>query len=149
MPALVWECAHGDSPPVVLENDTTVDISPPDDSVDSNMVQITGNGHIRNFGLGPGFWITKRVEFLGNNVTLVDGPNLVLLTGANRSISGPAYGTYRCDSTGVWTEISFNNFGAMSMEDVKAKLQDLEARISQLEKSNALSRSRNSSHRDK
>ena len=134
MPVIPWECAHGDPPPAVLSCAATVDLAPADDSVDTNTVQVTGSGSISSFGPGAGIWITKRVQFPAG-ITLINGANLNLLTGANRVTSHSSYGVYRCDPTGVWTEISFNTaaVGLMMADDVGARLEALESRVGQIE----------------
>src|SRR5262245_21368075 len=63
MPILPWVCAHGEAPPVALACAETVDLSPPDDSVDTNAIFIEGEGDIYSFGTGPGGFINKRVVF--------------------------------------------------------------------------------------
>jgi hypothetical protein len=100
-----------------------VDLAPPDDSVDTNKIIITGNGTISSFGPPPGpqlidpsvdppevvnVGITKQVTFepSGGNIVLQNGTNLILLGAANRTISNKTIGYYCCDPTGIWTELS-------------------------------------------
>ena len=92
-----WNCAHGDSPPVALPVGNTVAISPPDDSVDTNRVVVSGNGYIYSLGPGPtdengNPWpVTKQVVFDPSSssqpIVLVQGAALNLLGGVSRTIA--------------------------------------------------------------
>src|SRR5215831_456305 len=117
-----FTCALGDSPAVSLPCAATVNISPGDDSVDTNRVIITGSGTINSFGTcqggaqgfdGEPCTVTKRIEFLpdaGQTITLHhNSPTLCLLGQADRVISGKSFGEYQVDSTQTyWQEISFS-----------------------------------------
>lgn len=127
-----WQSAQGDSPPANLACAATVTLN----SVDTNNVVITGTGTISSFGpagqapidgsldanenpiytMAP--WpVTKRVIFVpsGGSITLQNGANLVLLGAATRVVPHKSFGIYSCDTTGVWTELSFTDTTVAAM----------------------------------
>ena len=53
MSIVPWDCALGDAPAVSLPCAPTVALAPPDGSVDTNIVIITGSGTITSFGPSP------------------------------------------------------------------------------------------------
>ena len=97
MPFAPWNCAHGDSPPVALPVGNTVAIAPPDDSVDTNRIVVSGNGYIYSLGPGPtdengNPWpVTKQVVFeptsASQPIVLVQGADLNLLGGVSRTVA--------------------------------------------------------------
>jgi hypothetical protein len=120
MPLAPFHCAIGDAPEVGLPVAATVDISPIDDSVDTNRVRITGAGTIQSFGfacggsqgeIGEQATITKRITFVPTGAGIVlhnNPPTLVLLGGVDRTIKAQAHGEYQSDASGNWTEIQFS-----------------------------------------
>lgn len=128
MPILQWRCAHGDAPPVTLACAKTVALAPHDDSVDSNIVRISGCGVIEWFGNGPP--VTKRVVFGPGIVLVHNPPRLELLTDADRSTAALSVGTYSCDGNGNWLEVHFTSTGAAEMS---RRLDDLEQRLARVE----------------
>jgi hypothetical protein len=107
-----FSCAVGDSPTVTLQVAATVALAPPDDSVDTNHVLISGTGTISSFGVGAvGVPITKEVHFKpsGGNITVVNGAALVLIGGVNRTVAHDSVGTYHWDGVGKWSERSFQD----------------------------------------
>ena len=121
MPILAWDCAHGDAPTVPLPCASVVAIAPDDDSVDSNDVGIIGSGTITSFGPCSAS-ITKNVHF-PTGVTIVNGPNLLTLTGSNRTTTHPSVGTYQCAGDDVWREINFNASSVGLLENRVAALE--------------------------
>jgi hypothetical protein len=121
MPIIPWQCANGDASPVSLPCAATVALAPPDNSVDTNRVVITGTGTITSFGPPPGpqitdpnappvpIGVTKKVTFEpAPSITLThSAPTLVLLGNASRTITAKSIGVYCCDINGNWTEESF------------------------------------------
>ena len=98
MPFTPWNCAQGNSPPVVLPLANTVAIAPPDDSVDTNRIIVSGTGYIYSLGPGPigidgvtPWTVTKQVVFEPISATepivVVQGAGLNLLGGVSRTIS--------------------------------------------------------------
>jgi hypothetical protein len=134
LPILPWACAHGEPPAVTLVCAATVALAPPDDSVDTNAVVITGFGSITSFGNGPaGVPIEKRVTFRPDatkTITLTHSAALVLLPGVNRVINATAIGTYLFDGISKWTETSFSGSGA---SDSNQQIAALAARVTNLE----------------
>ena len=110
MQIVPWVCALGDAPPVTLPVAATVAIAPPDDSVDTNKIIISGNGTISSFGATAPL-VTKDVTFnpTGGTITLVNSAQLVLLGGSNRIISAQSFAKYASDGLGHWQEISFSS----------------------------------------
>jgi hypothetical protein len=108
MPIVPWQCALGDAPPATLAVAATVAIAPPDDSVDTNKIVITGTGSISSFGTTAPL-VTKDITFVpsGGAITLVNSAQLVLLGGANRNITTQCFSRFACDGAGHWQEISF------------------------------------------
>jgi hypothetical protein len=124
--------ALGDAPSVSLPAAATVAIAPPDDSVDTNRVIITGSGTINSFGIACGaltraqylndpgdvaatndvMTVTKRVEFnpdAGQTITLHHDPlSISLLGGVDRTIGTHSFGEYQSDSSGYWCETQFS-----------------------------------------
>jgi hypothetical protein len=124
MPIVPWQCAFGDVAPKVLPCAATVALAPPDNSVDTNKIVITGSGTITSFGPPPGpqiiddisppvpIGVTKQVTFEPASPTSPivlthRVPTLVLLGNASRTIGYRAIGVYCCDVNGNWTEESF------------------------------------------
>ncbi|WP_128941050.1 hypothetical protein [Bradyrhizobium zhanjiangense] len=128
MPILRWRCAHGEAPAVTLACARTVALAPEDDSVDSNLVHITGSGAIASFGKGPP--IIKRVLFEAG-ITLEHSAKLQLLCCMNRIITVPAIGLYACDGNGHWNEVHFTETGA---REISRRLDRIEARLEQIER---------------
>lgn len=128
MAIIPWQCALGEAPPAVLRlgKSQTYALAPPDNSIDTNRVTITGTGVIGSLGPAPGLQlidpstdpprralvgVTKRVTFdpLGGNIVLLHSAKLQLLGGVNRTIRHKAVGVYCCDPVGVWTEEGFTD----------------------------------------
>lgn len=128
MPILQWRCAHGEAPAVTLACARTVALAPPDDSVNSNLVHITGHGSIASFGEGPP--IIKRVMF-DAGITLEHGPKLQLLCCMNRTINVPAIGLYASDGSGHWNEVHFTETGA---REISRRLDRIEQRLAEIER---------------
>lgn len=107
MPIVPWQCALGDAPAVTLPVAATVAIAPPDNSVDTNKVTISGTGTISSFGAAP--LVTKDVTFLpvGGTIVLTNSLALQLLGATSRTITGQCFGRYASDGTGNWVEIGF------------------------------------------
>jgi hypothetical protein len=108
-----------------------VDIAPPDDSVDTNRVIVTGSGTISSLGLACGaltraqylndpddvastsdvMTVTKDVAFQptpGQTITLHHNPPfLSLLGGVDHAIAVNSFGTYQSDPSGNWQETGF------------------------------------------
>ena len=150
MPILPWVCAHGDAPPVTLECASTVDIAPPDDSVDTNLIIIIGRGEIDTFGFGPGGFIRKQIVFRPSNpespldpdplkpkppppvITIRNNPPwLITATGNNRVIEQEGYGEYVCNDSGHWFELYFTWTGVANFEN---RVNALEKRLADLER---------------
>jgi hypothetical protein len=125
---IAWQSAFGDAPTVTLPCAATVALAPPDDSVDSNKIVVTGTGTITSFGPAPGFQyigfdqdiqsdvfveigVTKQVMFepSGGSIILTNGPALKLLGGLSRTIINKSIGVYACDLAGNWLEESFQD----------------------------------------
>jgi hypothetical protein len=141
MAFMPWECAHGDAPSVTLPVAATVPIAPSDDSVDTNIVTISGTGTISSLGPVPAVtddngnlvnWgTTKQVTFSpsgGNIVVVHNPPNIVLIGLANRTITSPSMSKFQTSSTG-WLEISTQTV-ALNLE---GQIATLEARVAALE----------------
>ena len=73
MSTVPWACAAGDAPPVTLSCAATVAIAPPDDSVDTNNVVITGTGTIYSFGPSPLAIIGFQVDSNGDAIEDANG----------------------------------------------------------------------------
>jgi hypothetical protein len=129
MTILRWRCAHGDPPAVELSCGEIVPLAPEDDSVDSNIVRITGGGTIRSFG--EGHCVTKRVVFSEGTRLVHNPPRLALLTGQDRMINVPSIGTYSCDRGGDWTEVHFTATGG---EEASRRMDAIERRLHEIEK---------------
>jgi len=115
MGLVAWNCAHADPPPTVLSVAATVPIAPPDDSVDTNNITITGAGTISSFGTGPaGILITKKVTFVasGGAITVAHTPPGLVLMGAINHVvaSGKScIGHYQWDGASKWVEQDFSD----------------------------------------
>ena len=126
MSTVPWDCAQGDAPAVFLPCAATVALAPPDDSVDTNIVIVTGSGTITSFGPSPqaqqgldengvllptvAVGCTKVVVFepsSGSSIVLTKGAQLALLGAANRTVSNRSIGTYTVDNDNNWIEQSF------------------------------------------
>jgi hypothetical protein len=111
MSIVPFNCAIGDAPSKILPCASTVALAPPDDSVDTNKIIITGHGTITSFGPPPAnTGVTKQVTFepSGGSIVLThSAPSLVLLGAATRTIGTVCIGVYSCDTSGHWTEESF------------------------------------------
>ncbi|WFU19442.1 hypothetical protein [Bradyrhizobium sp. CB3481] len=129
MPILQWRCAHGDAPAQTLSCAETVAIAPLDDSVDSNIVRISGCGTIAWFGDGPA--ITKRIIFGPGIVVVHNPPRLELLTDADRHISALSIGIYSCQGSGNWLEIHFTSTGAA---ELSRRIDAMEQRLATIER---------------
>jgi hypothetical protein len=113
MPLTTWNCARSEAAPVTLQCADVVAISPADDSVDSNIIIITGSGTITSFG-DCSYYIEKRISFKpSGNITLVNSASLNLLGRKNRTFNDWSYGTYQCDSQNNWHEIYFTPVGTV------------------------------------
>jgi len=138
MPILRWRCAHGEAPAVRLACAHCVNLAPPDDSVDSNVVHIVGEGTIESFGDGPP--VLKRVLFEAG-ITLKHSACLQLLSCDDRYITTPSIGLYACDGAGQWNEVHFTATGAGELirrcDAIEEWLDAIEARLEQLEKAQA------------
>jgi hypothetical protein len=130
MPILQWRCAHGEAPAVKLACAATVELAPIDESVDSNVVHITGKGSIRSFGKGPP--VIKRVLF-EPGITLEHSAELQLLCCRARNISTPAIGLYASDGFGHWSEVHFTETGVRELsrriDMILERLEDIERRL--------------------
>jgi hypothetical protein len=129
LPILQWRCAHGEVPAVTLACTDIVALAPPD-SVDSNLVHITGRGSIASFGEGPP--IIKRVMFEAG-ITLEHSAQLQLLCCRDRHISTPAIGLYASDGSGHWNEVHFTETGVRELsrriDMILERLEDIERRL--------------------
>jgi hypothetical protein len=107
MPIVPWQCALGDAPAATFPAATTVEIAPPDDSIDTNKIVITGTGTISSFGASAPL-VTKDVTFVpsGGPITLVNSAQLTLL-GGTRTIGAKSFGRYASDGAGHWQEIAY------------------------------------------
>jgi len=68
-----WDCAQGDAAPKTLPCAATVNLAPPDDTVDTNSVIIAGNGTITSFGPSPQAVVDFQVDADGNPVLDTNG----------------------------------------------------------------------------
>ena len=142
MPILRWDAAHGDAPPVRVACAQTVHLAPWDESVDTNIIHITGPGTIESFGWGHAS--TKRVLF-DAGILLKHSRFLQLLGLRDREINEPAIGIYATTGDGYWNEISFTATGAAEtvrrLDSIDARidailwrLEEIEYRLSELER---------------
>ncbi|TYL87426.1 hypothetical protein [Bradyrhizobium cytisi] len=128
MPILQWRCAHGEAPAVTLACAETVELAPVDESVDSNVVHITGKGSIFSFGKAPP--VLKRVLFEAG-ITLEHSPGLQLLCCVRRRITVPSIGLYASDGFGHWSEVHFTETGA---RELSRRLDKIEQRLDEIER---------------
>jgi hypothetical protein len=129
MPIIPWECAQGDAPPVTLPVAATVEIAPPDDSVDTNKVIIQGAGTISSFGSDAPL-VTKDVKFVptGGSITLVNSASFTLIGNVTRTVIGNSYSRFASDGAGNWLEIGSSAAGGGYLGTVAAVsgvLQDI------------------------
>ena len=129
MPILQWRCAHGEAPAVVLACGRTVEIAPPNDAVDSNLVRIEGDGTIEWFGEAPP--VIKRVLFQAGITLKHNPPLLSLLCCADRIITTPAIGLYASGGDGGWSEVHFTETGA---RELSRRLDKIEQRLAEIER---------------
>lgn len=129
MPILRWACAHGEAPPVTVAADSIVHLAPWDDSVDSNVIHITGPGEIEWFGWGHA--CTKRVLF-DAGIILRHASQMQLLGLQDRAISEPSIGVYVSEGNGFWNEISFVATGAA---EISRRLDAILSRLDEVESS--------------
>jgi hypothetical protein len=115
------DSAIGDAPVMAvpvpatgLVNTGIAAIAPPDDSVDSNLITVTGSGTINSLGNGPSWGVTKEITWVpfarvGTvHIILTNGPKFILLGNANRTVTNKSIGKYRWNpSAKTWTEISW------------------------------------------
>ena len=131
MPILQWRCAHGEAPAVTLACARTVEIAPPNDAVDSNLVRIEGSGTIEWFGEAPP--VLKRVLFEPGVTLKHNPPQLSLLRCADRIITTPAIGLYASGGDGCWSEVHFTETGARELsrrlDKIEERLADIERRL--------------------
>jgi hypothetical protein len=115
---VAWDCAAGDAPAVALPIANTVAIAPPDDSVDTNRVTVTGNGYIYSLGPGPvddegnPWYCTKQITFTPTSssqpIVLVQSTTLQMLGGASRTISVPSICRFHWNGA-AWVEENYVN----------------------------------------
>ena len=134
MPILRWNAAHGDAPPVHVACAPVVHLAPWDDSIDTNIVHITGQGIIVSFGWGQAS--TKRVLF-DAGIILKHSSHLQLLGLQDREISQPAIGVYATMGDGYWNEISFTATGPAEMmrrfNNIDRRIDALMLRLEEIE----------------
>jgi hypothetical protein len=134
MPILRWNAAHGDAAPRHVACAPVVHLAPWDESVDTNIVHITGGGTIKSFGWGQAS--TKRVLF-DAGILLKHSNHLQLLGLRDREINEPAIGVYATMGDGYWNEISFAATGAAEtvrrLDDVNARLDAMFLRLEEIE----------------
>jgi hypothetical protein len=129
MPILRWRCAHGEAPAVTVAAQRIVHLAPWDDSVDTNVVHITGPGEIEWFGWGHA--CTKRVLFEAG-IILRHASQMQLLGLQDRAISEPSIGIYVSEGDGYWNEISFIATGAA---EITRRLDAILSRLDEVESS--------------
>jgi hypothetical protein len=82
------------------------------DTVDSNRVHVVGpiapDPVITITSFGPGTLVEKRVRFDARVIIHHNPPNLILLSGADRTPNAGDVGKYYADSNGVWREEEWN-----------------------------------------
>ena len=132
-----WETAHGDAAPAFLPCGDIVELSPADDSVDTNDIIIEGAGTITSFGDSP-HNVLKRVKFVplvrarakppSASITLVNSAALNLLGKKNRSFGDISYGMYLSDGAGHWNEVYFVQQGAALVNELEDRVSALEAK---------------------
>ena len=112
MSIVPFQCAVGDSQPITIQVGSTVALAPPDDSVDTNDVILSGHGTINSFGVGQmGVPVTKRVwiQPVGGSITIVSSPSLLLLGNVNHTTSNQSIAEYHWDGVSKWIEQSFQD----------------------------------------
>ena len=131
MPILRWRCAHGEAPACTLACARITEIAPLDDSVDSNVVRIEGDGTIEWFGEAPP--IIKRVLFQAGVTLKHNPPRLSLLSCRDRSITTPAIGLYATSGDGCWSEVHFTETGTRELsrriDNILERLEEIERRL--------------------
>jgi hypothetical protein len=131
LPILQWRCAHGEAPAVTLTCARTVALSPPDESVDSNVVLIKGSGTIEWFGEAPP--VIKRVLFQAGITLKHNPPQLSLLCCRDRYITTPAIGLYASGGDGGWSEVHFTETGVRELsrriDAILERIEDIERRL--------------------
>jgi hypothetical protein len=141
MPFAPWKCAHGEAEAALLRCASITALAPDDDSVDTNTVIIEGAGTINSFGPSSQV-VMKRVKFVPlvlrgaderalPTITLVNSPQLNLLSGQQRSISKPSYGNYFSEGDGTWDEIYFVQQGSALVSELEERIAALEQRLEQ------------------
>jgi hypothetical protein len=110
------DCAMGEAPPIWLPVANTINISPPDDSADTNRIGVSGNGYVYSLGPGPTDengapgYVTKTVMFYPTSssqpIVLMQGSTLNLLGGVSRTIMVPSICEFYFDGS-VWHEQSY------------------------------------------
>jgi hypothetical protein len=134
MPILHWNAAHGDAPPRRVACAQTVHLAPWDDSVDTNIVHVTGPGTIESFGWGQA--CTKRVLF-DAGIVVKHSRRLQLLGLRDREIDEPAIGVYATTGDGYWNEISFAATGEKEtlrqLNSINRRLDAMYLRIEEIE----------------
>jgi hypothetical protein len=119
-----------------------VHLAPWDESVDTNIVHVTGRGAIESFGWGQAS--TKRV-LLDAGIILNHSKHLQLLGLQDREINEPAIGIYATTGDGYWNEISFTATGAAEpvrrldaidrrLDAMFWRLEEFENRVAELER---------------
>ncbi|HEY2245253.1 MAG TPA: hypothetical protein VGH47_13730 [Xanthobacteraceae bacterium] len=148
MPILQWNAAHGDAAPISVACESVVHLAPWDNSIDTNIVHIVGQGTIQSFGWGQAS--TKRVLFEAG-IVLKHSEHLQLLGLQDREINEPAIGIYATAGDNYWNEISFTATGAAEtirrLDAIVQRLEDVENRLFELQ--NSRSESAASSERTK
>lgn len=96
--------AVGNAPEQPINAAATTDL----DSVDSNRVHIVGPiapaPIVTITSFGPGTLVEKRVRFDTRVILHHNPPNLILLSGADRTPNAGDIGKYYADGSGVWRE---------------------------------------------
>jgi hypothetical protein len=131
LPYLPWHSAHGEACPVTLACAPTVEIAPLDDSVDTNLVHITGTGTIEWFGEARP--IIKRVLFQAGITLKHNPPRLSLLCCRDRYLTTPAIGLYASLGDSNWSEVHFTETGTRELsrriDSILERLEEIERRL--------------------
>jgi hypothetical protein len=100
--------AMGNAPEMPVTAAATTDL----DSADSNRVHVVGPVSpapvITITSFGPGTLVEKRVRFDARVIIHHNPPNLILLSGSDRTPNAGDVGKYYADSNGVWREEEWN-----------------------------------------